>query len=197
MSSENLKLTLPEMTERFRFLGSALGPTVFAAMLVSAAKMRRDVVSLRLSGPRGAPGILGVVTGAARRSIADEAGVAGDTVYALFGSALEYVKAWEDGFHGDQEVRAHTRRRLGAVRAVSIAQATRGKVIKRARQSAAQRKAGLINVKAHQRKANMEAKHFIRDTLLAAKGPTEARIMRALIIAAETGKPPVASQLGG
>lgn len=192
-----VNLSIDQMLERFKFLGAALRPTVFRAMLVSAQRMRRDVVEKRLSGPRGAPGILGVVTGNARRSITDEAGIVGDKIYALFGSPLKYVKAHEEGFHGPVQVRAYDRRRLGKIKAVSIAPATRGSVIKRGAQTAAQRRAGPIHVKAHTRKVNIIAKHFIRDTLLAAKVPTEARILKALTIAAATGKLPTPQQLGG
>jgi len=193
-----IQLDIDAMIKRFEFLGPGLRPSVFNALLISAQRMRRDVIEKRLSGPRGAPGILGIVTGAARRSIADEAGIAGETLYALFGSALKYVKAHEEGYKNDaQPVRAHDRRRLGSIKAVSIAKATRGKVIKRGAPTAAQRRSGPIHVRAHTRKVRIVAKHFIRDTLLAAKVPTEERILKALMIAASTGKVPTTSQLGG
>ena len=191
-------LDIDQMIKRYEFLGSALRPTVFKAMLLSAQRMRRDVVEKRMSGPRGAPGILGVVTGAARRSMTDEAEITADTITALFGSALGYVKAHEEGYKNDaQQIRAHDRKRRGKVKAVSIAAATRGKVVKRGSITAAQRRAGPIHVRAHTRKVRIIAKHFIRDTLLAAKVPTENRIMRALVLAASTGKVPSASELGG
>ena len=185
------------MVKRFQFLGKALRPSVYAAMKLSAKRMRKDVVSERLSGPRGAYGILGVVTGAARRSIASETFASNEQITALFGSALGYVKAHEEGFKGVEKIRAHERRRRGKIKAVSIAAATRGKVTKRAAPTAAQRRAGSISVSAHSRKVNIVAKHFIRDTLRAAKIPTENRILRALTIAASTGRIPTPDEIGG
>jgi len=186
------------MVKRFAFLGKALRPSVYSAMLLSAQRMRADVVDQRLSGPRGAEGILGVVTGAARRSITDETFASNEQITALFGSALEYVRAHEEGYKNDaQPVRAHTRRRLGKIKAISIAQATRGKVTKRGAPSARQRRAGAIEVRAHKRKVNIQAKHFIRDTLRAAVIPTENRILRALAIAAVTGRVPKPGEIGG
>ena len=196
--STTVNLDIKGMVKRFEFLGAALRPSIYRAMLVSGQKMRTDVVAKRMSGPRGAEGMLGVVTGAARRSMTDETGVAGNTIYTLFGSALGYVKVHEEGYDNPaQAVRAHTRRRLGQIKAVSIAKATRYKVIKRAAPSAAQRRAGLIQVKAHTRHAHFEAKHFIADTLILNAVPTQNRIKDALIIAAATGRLPTASELGG
>ena len=194
---EIVKLDLDAMLARFAFLGRKLAPTVYVAMLVSAQRMVADVVKKRMSGPRGAPGILGVVTGAARRSMADRAGTQADSVFAAIDSDLGYVKVHEEGFHGTVAVRAHERRRLGRVKAVSIAKATKGQVSRRFAVTAAQRRAGPIHVRASQRKMNVKAKWFIRDTVREAVGPTEDRISRALIIAARTGRVPTPSEVGG
>jgi len=194
--SEIIKLDIDAMVERFRFLGKNLVPTVYTAMLVSANRMVRDVKLKRLSGPRGAPGKLGVVTGAAGRSMTDIVRFQNDTIAAILGSGLGYVKAHEEGLHGVQNVKAHVRRRLGVIKAVSIAQATRGKVIKRGAVTAAQKRKGAIAVKAHSRKANIIAKWFIRDMVREAKQPTERRIMNALMIAVKTGRVPAPNQIG-
>lgn len=194
--AEIIRLDAQQIIDRFRFLGQALVPTVYNAMLVSANRMLRDVVQKRMSGPRGAPGILGVVTGTARRSMIDLVELQKETISAIIGSPLSYVKAHELGYHGPQNVRAHMRRRLGAAKAISIAPATRGQIVKRGAITRAQRAKGPIMVKAHTRKVNIVAKHFIRDTIFAAKLPTETRIVNALLIAAKTGKVPTAAQIG-
>ena len=198
MADETVKVNLDigAMVERFRALGPLMGPTVYSAMLVSAERMVRDVVSKRMSGPRGAPGILGVVSGHARKTMLGPATFSGSTVTAALGSPVDYVRTHELGFHGPVHVRAHLRLRLGAIKAVSIAQATRAKVVKRGAATAAQRKAGVIAVRAFDRKVSIMAKHFIRDTVLEAKVPVEDRILKALMLALKTGRVPVGSQLG-
>ena len=51
-------------------------------------------------------------------------------------------------------------------------------------------------MRAHTRKVDIIAKHFIRDTVQENVLPTEERITQALIIAAKTGQIPTPSQLG-
>lgn len=195
-SDDVVTLDLTGMLERFQSLGPLLAPSVYVAMLVSAEAMVKDVIKKRLSGPRGSPGVLGIVTGGARRSMTDIVEADGGTIKAILGSALKYVRAHEVGFSGSEHVRAHDRRRLGAIRAVSIAPATRGLVSRRSQPTAAQRRAGPIHVRAFDRKVNIIAKHFIRDTVLEAKEPTASRIERALVMAFKTGRPPTTREVG-
>lgn len=195
--SEIVKLSLEDMLKRFQVVGVNTLATVYAALVVSSERMVRDVVTKRMSGPRGAPGILGVVTGAGRRSMRYRVTYTKERLYAVLGTMLGYIEAHESGYHGPQHVRAHMRRRLGRISSVSIARETRGQVVKRKAATAAQRRAGMISVRAHDRMANIQAKWFVRDTVRAAKGPTESRILRGLKIAALTGRVPTTSELGG
>jgi len=194
MADATVKLDMAAMVEKFKSLGPLMAPSVYVAMLVTAQKMLRDVVSQRMSNPRrGSTATnLGVDTGTARRSMIDAAGVTADKVFALIGSPEAHVKVHEEGFHGTQHVPAHTRRRLGKAKAYAIK--TRA-VVKRSAPTAAQRRAGPINVRAHTRKANIVAKHFIRDTIMAAKVPTEDRILKALVSAFVTGRVPTFGQV--
>lgn len=196
MATTVIRVTLPDMLKRFEALGPLMVETVYTSMQLTAQRMVRDVTVKRLSGPRGAPGILGLVTHHARNTMTGFTTVEGNTISAVLGSPVDYVKTHEQGFHGIVNVRAHERRRLGAIKAVSIAKATFGKVIKRGKPTAAQLRAGSIHVRQHARNANIVAKHFIRDTVLAAKGPTENRILKGLNIAWTTGKAPTSGQLG-
>jgi hypothetical protein len=195
---DTVKLNMADMLKRFEFLGSNLVATVYVAMLVAAQKMLRDVVSKRMSNPRrGSTATnLGVDTGTARRSMIERTGLTADRVFALIGSPLEYVRVHEEGFAGTQNVKAHIRRRLGVIKAVSIS--TRA-VVKRAAVTARQRRldaSSPIHVGAHSRKVDIIAKHFIRDTVLENVEPTVDRITRALVIAAKTGRVPSPRELG-
>jgi len=194
--TETIKLNLDEMIGRFRFLGKNLAPAVYNAMLISAKTMLRDVVKNRMSNPRrGSTATnLGVDTGTARRSMIDQAGMTADAVFALIGSPIDYVKTHEEGFDGIAKVNAHTRR------IVALRRNAKGTIIKK---SAARYKAALkakrrtvAYVRAYDRKVDIVAKHFIRDTVLEAVAPTEERILRALTLLATTGKVPSPTTIG-
>jgi hypothetical protein len=192
--TETVKLNLDEMIQRFRFLGQNLAPTVYAAMLITAQKMLRDVVSQRMSNPRrGSTATnLGVDTGTARRSMIERAGMTADAVFALIGSPVDYVRTHEEGFHGTVQVPASTRQHKGQI----PVSAKTGAVTKRARLTVAQKAKGSWVVRAHSRKLDVIAKHFIRDTLQGAVAPLEKRILQSLLIAAKTGQVPSPGQLG-
>jgi hypothetical protein len=194
--SEYIKLSIDDMLKRFASIGANFLPTVYVAMVVSAERMIRDVVTSRMSGPRGARGHLGVVTGAGRRSMRYRVSYSNERLVTILGTLLGYIDTHERGYTGEQHVRAHERRRLGRVKAVSIAAATRGLVSKRFAATRAQRAAGPIHVRAHDRTANIVAKHFMRDTVRAAKIPTETRIGRALAVAFKTGRVPRPAEIG-
>ena len=194
--TETIKLNLDEMIGRFRFLGKNLAPAVYNAMLISAKTMLRDVVKNRMSNPRrGSTATnLGVDSGTARRSMIDQAGMTADAVFALIGSPIDYVKTHEEGFTGTQRVAASTRRwKSGRARAVNI----KSRAVTRRYAISAKRKARAAwTVRAHERKVNVVAKHFIRDTVLEAVAPTEERILRALTLLATTGKVPSPATIG-
>ena len=196
MATDSVRLTLPDMTERFKFLGDKLGPTVFAAMLISAQKMLADVVSKRMSNPRrgSTDRNLGVDFGTARRSMIDKAGITEDKVFALIGSPVGYVRTHEEGFHGPVQVRGHVRQ------LVALTMNAKGKVTKKSaaafKSAVRNKQATTAHVRAYSRKVDIIAKHFIRDTVTEAVPPTEERIMRALVIAAKTGRVPSPTQLG-
>ncbi len=194
---DTIKLNLDEMIQRFRFLGANLAPTVYTAMLVAAQKMLRDVVQKRMSNPRrGSTATnLGVDTGTARRSMIDQAGMTADTVFALIGSPVDYVRTHEEGFHGSVNVPAHVRRNVSLKR-----NAKTGMVSKK---SATQYKSALRAdhkttsfVRAHKMKLDIIAKHFIRDTVQEAVAPLEKRVLQSLLIAVKTGQVPSPGQLG-
>lgn len=194
--SETVKLNLDEMLHRFKFLGDKIGPTVYAAMLVSAKKMLADVVKKRMSNPRrGSTATnLGVDTGTARRSMIEQAGITADRVFALLGSPVDYVKTHEEGFRGTVQVPTHTaQHRHGRTLAVSVK--TRA-ITKRAALTKRQKARGPWTVRSHSMKMDIHAKHFIRDTVNESVAPLEKRILQSLLIAAKTGQVPSPSQLG-
>lgn len=111
---------------------------------------------------------LGVKTGNARRSMDGFARATGNSVEAVIGNPFVYVRAHEQGFSGTVQVRAHARRT----------------------------RRGSTTVRAHAMRMNVRARHFIRDTVRAAKEPTADRVTRAIYITAKTGKVPTPGQLG-
>lgn len=169
---------------------------VFTAALVSAEAMLRDTIKLHMSGPkRGSQWkLLGVDTGHARRSMQNQAEIAGNIISAEIGSSLGYVKAHEEGFSGPVKVRAHTRR------IVALSRNNRGKVsAKSAKRYKERIKAGKKNtafVRAFTRKVNISAKEFIRYGVLGQSPQTRLRAMRSLEILARTGRVPAPSELG-
>jgi len=201
MAEETVRLDMTAMLERFKSLGALTAPAAYVAMLVTGQRMVRDVVKQRLSGPRGATGILGVVTGNARRSMVGPATMTKDMVTAALGSPVEYVKAHEEGFRGTQRVRAHQReqKRIGRkavaynIHSGFVSKYSKGRRFTDAEKLLTGR--GFAWVTAHDRKVNIIAKHFIRDTVLAAKVPTEDRVLKALQIAFKTGRIPSPGQL--
>jgi len=197
--TETVKLNMDEMIGRFKFLGKQLAPTIYTAMLVAGQAMLRKGVMEHMSGPKrgSGPGLLGRDTGTARRSMIAQTAMDASKVGSLIGSPLGYVRAHEEGFDGPVQVRAHTRR------IIRLERTSRSGFTKVSKKSAARYKAALRRggktvayVRAHDRQVNIAAKHFIRDTVLESVAPTEQRILKALMIAARTGKVPTPGQLG-
>jgi len=195
--TETIRLTIPEMLERFKSLGEKLGPTAYVAMLVSGQKMLRDVVKNRMSNPRrGSTSTnLGVDTGTARRSMTDLTQQTERSITTLIGSTVDYVRSHEEGFHGPVQVRAHTRRIAVLERNTHTGRVSKASSRKYKAALRSGRKTS-AHVRAYTRKVNILAKHFIRDTVIANVVPTTDRITRALLIAVKTGKVPQAGQLG-
>lgn len=210
--SEVLHLPLDEMLKRFESVGKNILPSVYVAMVVSAERMIKDVIEKRMSGPSGAPGILGVVTGAGRRSMRYRVSYSNERLMAILGTLLGYIDVHERGANYLAWVRAHdrTEKRYGRKAKFYDEQGTvrgytRGHAVTAAhlaRQAAISKYAGgtktsyTHQVRAHNRHVHIIAKHFMRDTVRAAKISTETRIGRALAVAAKTGRPPTPREIG-
>ena len=186
--AEEVSLDLDKILRTFEHLSGDLPAAIFAAMTVSAEAMLADVVRNRMSGQ-----YLGVVTGNARRSMQGFARAQGNTISAIIGNPFRYVRAHELGFQGTVQVKAHERRRLGAIKARNIR--TR-QVTKRGKPTKAQMAAGPIHVRAHDMHMNVRAKYFMRDTVRDAVVPTTDRIKRAVLFLARNGRPPGPGDLG-
>lgn len=113
--------------------------------------------------------------------------VSPDLVVGRFGSHLDYARAHELGFEGFVDVPEHSR------------------ASHRVRAHSRQTRAGEIQVRAHTRAEHLvgahraylviRARHFLRDTVQDAAGPTERRLARALAIAIRTGRVASAGEL--
>lgn len=164
------RIDLDEVRQAIESLGlERTSKSVQAAARASFMAMLRDTIANRMSGQE-----LGIVTGTARKSMRGFALRTSDRVIAAFGSPLRYVRAHEEGFSGPVNVRAHER------------EGRSGKQ---------------HHVRAHVRQANIRARHFMRHSLQAETRPKTGsrvarRIIKALSIAARTGRIPVAGELG-
>jgi phage gpG-like protein len=123
-----------------------------------------------LSGPR--PAKLQNVTGRLRGGMQSSVKRAGQQVLGRVGNAVKYAAFHEFGFHGTQNVRAHSRV-IDQVNAKGQSiQATPGKVLSgvlQTRKNAAKRQTGgfvtVQFVKAHSRQVNYPGKPFTRPAL--------------------------------
>ena len=180
------KLSIKEMLERFAFLGTKLPRCVFVALLVSSKAMLASVTR-KLRGD-----YLNVRTGRGWQSMQDFARTSGDKMQAGIDTNVRYMRAHEEGFHGTVQVRAHTAQRRGRI----LAQDIKSRKAKRARLTKREIARGAWLVRAHPMKMNLRARHFMRDTIDQQFVPTQDRILKALVIAAETGQIPTPGQLG-
>jgi len=165
-----------------------------SVMRLEMAAFVRDVQRNRLSGQ-----YLRVVTGTARRSIEGKTTVLADRIRGEAGSALDYVRAHEEGFDGRVQVRPHVRG-LRPVATRSRASARRLKKHLRAG------RASFAHVRAHSRELHIRAKRFIAHSAEVLAGtraaesagsfPTLGQAARAgLLHLAETGKAPTIAQV--
>jgi phage gpG-like protein len=128
-------------------------------------------------------------TGHLLRSLRATTTVSGDEVRTAIGSNLRYFGVHEFGFQGTQQVKAHTRKgparvRLGAGGVVNLAAATKLGLVKK---GGTLKKGvgilvggGLINVRAHERKANFPARMMIQKTIAERQQEVETAISNAV-----------------
>ena len=199
-------VTFKELQRLVDLAGRKAPEAMRVAMKAATQGMVRDVVKNRMSGQ-----YLGVVTGAGRRSVQSSGSVegSGETVRGVIGSPFKYIKAHEQGFKGQVQVPAHTRR-LNLTRVIQKGKRA-GQRVKRGEkqrlQSALSGRKTSTTVRAHTRQMNIRARRFLRDTVLQEAGglpgllsggepPFTRRVVRALSILALTGRLPKTSQLG-
>ena len=128
-------------------------------------------------------------TGHLLRSLRATTTVSGDEVRAAIGSNLKYFGIHEFGFTGTQNVKAYTRKgparvRLGTGGVVNLLAATKLGLVKK---GGTIKKGvgiliggGLINVKAHERKANFPARMMIQKTIAERQQEVETAISNAV-----------------
>ena len=174
-------LNMDEMLERFRVLGKDLPEAMFNAMIVSAEDMLARV-DRKLRGE-----YLNVRTGRGWQSFQDFARISSSGIQAGIDTDVLYMKAHEQGFHGEVQVREHTAQHRGAIRAQDIkthAASKRAKVTKR------EAERGSWTVRAHTMLMNVRARYFMRDTINEAFDPTQDRVQRAVYLLVTTGRVP-------
>lgn len=128
-------------------------------------------------------------TGHLLRSLRAVTTVGGDEVRTSIGSNLKYFGVHEFGFQGTQQVKAYTRRgqarvRLGTGGVVNLLAATKLGLVKK---GGTLKKGigilvagGLINVRAHERKANFPARMMIQKTIAERQQEVETAISAAV-----------------
>ncbi len=110
------------------------------------------------------------------------------SVTGVFGSNLDYARYHEEGFSGSLPVRAHERHikerfetqrfQMGGSEATGRLRIARLRVLTRA--------ARTIQVRAHTRRVNIEARHFLRDTVLEGAPETGLNARKAILLLAKT-----------
>lgn len=141
-----------------------------------------------LRGPR--PAKLGVVTGRLFGSITSRTTDEGDRIVGAIGTNVPYGRFHEEGFHGTQSVRSHTRvvRQIsggGKLIAGRIGDIGTPAPVRASKAGAAKQKGGLVEfgrVSAHTRTLNYAGKPFLKPALQA----TLPRILREVRTAVET-----------
>lgn len=161
MFEARIRVNLEALGKRLVELGDRLPATVREAARASVLDMAQHVVSTKLI--HGAPQYLNRRTGTLVRSVtaSPRATATRDRVRASFGTHLDYGRAHELGFHGTVTVRAHFR-------------------------DPSDRPTHMV--RAHSRRMNMRARHFLQDTLRERLPGVEPRVARALVILAKTGR---------
>lgn len=176
--------------ERFGGLGryeGLLGRAVSAAVRASVLDMVRHVTKEKLLGQ-----VLNRRTGTLIRSITASPGflVTDQAVRGWFGSNLDYARMHEEGFKGTVEVPAHLRRHARGGRFEREARGL-GLSLRDLRRQ----RALMIPVRAHTRKVDIRAKHFLRDTIRERDAASRAKLRSALLHLIRTGNVPSPGQL--
>lgn len=160
--------------------GEALRPTLLAIAQAAGISLTRIVALQKLSGdPLTSGGISAATgrqtTGTLRRDVlaSPEAELVGDwAARARFGTSLRYGVAHEEGFHGPVQVSAHTRRDPRSGREVEV--------------------------RAHERIANVRAKFYLSGALRENGNLVERLSSAALeLLARDPSHPPTAGTILG
>lgn len=138
-----------------------------------------------LSGPR--PSKIQSVTGRLRQSVSSQVTRGADRVIGRVGSSVKYAAFHEFGFHGVQNVKAHTRVMQNVNAKGQNIAVTPGKVIsgvlQTRREIAKKQRGGFVSVqfvKAHQRNVSYAGKPFVRPALEALQPQIKAEIVKDL-----------------
>ena len=121
-----------------------------------------------------------------------------ERVAGSFGSNLGYARMHEEGFKGRLQVRAHIRRLTPRLKPASIRRQLHygvnyfGRLVEAGatlrRTYAIQKR--YAHVRAHSRRVDIRARHFLLDTLTEKTGETNLNVRKALMFLARTGKVP-------
>jgi len=183
--SVKVNVNLKRQGERLEFLDKRMQALVKRAAQAFTAFLVRKVTKDKLRGQ-----VLKRKTGTLIRSVTASRflEVSESTVTAGIGTNLVYGIAHEEGFTGTVQVQAHSRRLVKQAKGKRAA-AKFKKALKKKRQRTA-------FVRAHTRKLDIVARHYLRNTLLENREKAPTAVRRAILLALRTGKmPPVSSLL--
>jgi hypothetical protein len=186
-------VTPERSAEMFLRFGNGAARAMLSAAKASATFMAARTISTKLENKN--PPYLNRRKGNLIRNVAASPyarAVSTNEVEAGFGTNSDYGIPLEEGYKGIVTVRAHMRKRLGAIRAVDIR--TR-EATKRARVTLAQRQAGPISVKEHERDVDIRARHYLLDTLNENAGKPGEFVNEAFDQLLVTGNPPSGEDL--
>ncbi len=180
-----VNINLKRQGERLEFMDKRMLALVTRAAQAFSAFLLRRVTKDKLRGQ-----VLNRVTGNLIRDVTASRflEVSEATVTAGIGTSLRYGIALEEGFKGRVQVKAHTRTLVEQARSKAS-----GRRVKKALKKKRQRTAF---VRAHTRKMDIVARHYLRDTLLENQEKAPTAVRRAILLALRTGKlPPIGKLL--
>lgn len=137
-------------------LPSAIAAQVRQAIDTAAAEVQATAKASYLHGPR--PQHLGVRSGRLTRSVNVDSFQRGEEMGAAIGTNVIYGRFWELGFHGTQQVRAHTVHR----RSRDVNEVFRSKDRLKRRKVGS----GVGFVRAHDRQVDVDPRPFLQPALV-------------------------------
>lgn len=179
----NIKLSsnATEVVSKLERFPAEMAKAIAGAMRKENELTIAAAIQKRMSGPR--PAVLGRRTSELARSVhQNDPVIDGNTILSSIGSNKLYAGFHEFGFHGNQQVRAHTRNRhtyAGGSKTYAVLDAS-GRISRRSRKP---KSSTSISVRAHTRAINYAGRPYLQPTIVERASNYSATISTAIVLA--------------